>query len=162
MCKIYDRIWEQKIEWDEILPESIQRSWVQFCEELKFLELLSIPRKVFLGGYSDIQIHGFCDASESAYGACIYIRCTDADNQPRTQLLCSKSRVAPVKKVSLPRLELCSAVLLSRLLNKVVIFIEVSLQHVYLVVGFNSRSGMYQFFISTVENIRSKSGGRNS
>ncbi|XP_043479888.1 uncharacterized protein LOC122509723 [Leptopilina heterotoma] len=63
----------------------------------------------------EIQIHGFCDASERAYGACIYLRTTDRQGQHKSLLACSKSRVAPVHPVTLPRLELCSAQLLSRL-----------------------------------------------
>jgi hypothetical protein len=66
----------------------------------------------------DIQIHGFSDASEKAYGACIYIRSNNQEGKTTVKLLCAKSRVSPLKQVSLPRLELCGAVLLARLLKK--------------------------------------------
>ena len=61
----------------------------------------------------ELELHGFSDASEGAYGACIYIRSTDVLGNITTKLLCSKSRVAPLRKLSLPRLELCAAMLLA-------------------------------------------------
>jgi len=67
------------------------------------------------GDNSKIQLHGFCDASEQAYGACIYVK----GKNDSTALLCSKSRVAPLKALSLPKLELCGAVLLVRLMKKI-------------------------------------------
>ena len=60
-----------------------------------------------------MELHSFSDASEVAYGACIYIRSVDVMGNVITNLLCSKSRVAPLKKLSLPRLELCAAILLA-------------------------------------------------
>ncbi|XP_018405041.1 PREDICTED: uncharacterized protein LOC108781544 [Cyphomyrmex costatus] len=66
-----------------------------------------------------MQIHGFCDASQNAYGVCIYVRTRTGPHEYRSELLCSRSRVAPLKAVSLPRLELCAALLLARLIAKV-------------------------------------------
>jgi len=59
------------------------------------------------------KIHGFCDASIEAYGACVYIDCNG-----RSQLLCSKLRVAPLKTITVQKLELCGAELLSRLIGE--------------------------------------------
>ncbi|XP_051165713.1 uncharacterized protein LOC127284361 [Leptopilina boulardi] len=67
----------------------------------------------------ELQLHGFADASQRAYGACIYLRSSNGGRH-HSMLLCSKSRVAPVKIISLPRLELCAAVLLIKL-HKLVI-----------------------------------------
>lgn len=66
------------------------------------------------------NIHGFCDASEVAYGAWIYIRSEDVDGNVQTKLLCSKERVAPLKTVTLPRLELCVATILANLYHSVI------------------------------------------
>lgn len=66
-----------------------------------------------------IQVHGFCDASERAYYTCIYIRSALSGEEPSSRLLYSKSRVAPLKTISLPRLELCAAVLLAQLFEKI-------------------------------------------
>ncbi|GFW95784.1 hypothetical protein TNCV_5023191 [Trichonephila clavipes] len=67
--------------------------------------------------YTNVQIHGFCDSSEKAYCAVIYILSKDATQTVVSRLLTSKTRVSPVKPQSLPRLELCSALLLANLLQ---------------------------------------------
>ncbi|XP_045506863.1 uncharacterized protein LOC123703037 [Colias croceus] len=67
----------------------------------------------------DPLVHGFCDASSKAYGAVAYLRVKVENNTYVTGIIAAKSRVAPVKPVSLPRLELCGAVLLAKLLNQI-------------------------------------------
>ncbi|XP_062122497.1 uncharacterized protein LOC133836179 [Drosophila sulfurigaster albostrigata] len=75
---------------------------------------IRIPRWVQLQTRVKLQYHGFCDASERAYGAAIYVRVETA-NKVSTHLLTAKTKVAPVKSLSVPRLELCGAVLLAEL-----------------------------------------------
>lgn len=67
----------------------------------------------------DIPIHGFSDASERAYGACIYISSIDRNKRICIRLICSKSRVELVYSLTLPRLEFDSAFILARLYNTV-------------------------------------------
>jgi hypothetical protein len=67
---------------------------------------------------TNIQLHGFCDSSERAYGACLYIRSTDNKNKTTCELLCSTSRVAPLKQLTIPKLELSAATLLAKLYKK--------------------------------------------
>ncbi|GFY41814.1 uncharacterized protein TNIN_22441 [Trichonephila inaurata madagascariensis] len=67
-----------------------------------------------------IILLGYCDASIAAYGAVVYLRSYCENYTPTTKLLASKSRVTPLKTISIPRLELCSCLLLSQLINKVV------------------------------------------
>lgn len=88
-------------------------------DPLGLLGPITLVAKILIQRASRIQIHGFSDASERAYGACVYIRITNPQGQQSAQLLCSKSRVAPLKTITLPRLELSAAVLLVRLTDKV-------------------------------------------
>lgn len=107
--------------WDESVPMHIHKTWDRIKTQLCLLNNLQIPRTVVSGDKSSqIQIHGFCDASEKAYGACVYVREQNLQGKGVTSLLCSKSRVAPMKTLSLPRLELCGSVLLVKLMSKVI------------------------------------------
>lgn len=67
---------------------------------------------------SVLEIHGFPDASHAALGAVLYVRLIDEDHHARITILCAKSKVALLKKVTIPRLELSAAVLLARLDNR--------------------------------------------
>lgn len=80
---------------------------------------VSFDRRVFVEEYQNVQIHGFCDASNTGYGACIYVRSYGERGHIDVKLLCAKSRVAPLKTVTIPRLELCGALLLARLYREV-------------------------------------------
>ncbi|KAK9508957.1 hypothetical protein O3M35_006386 [Rhynocoris fuscipes] len=115
-------IWREKnLQWDEAPPEEIINRWIQYRKGLDSLSNLIIKRRAVWGSPSlkrELQIHGFCDASIKAYGAAIYIRTKEANGNISVSLLCSKSRVAPLKTLSLPRLELCGALLLAQLYGK--------------------------------------------
>ncbi len=66
-----------------------------------------------------IQLHGFSDASERAYAAVIYLRMIDSSSNVQTSLVISKTKVTPIKRLTIPRLELCGAYLLTQLLHHV-------------------------------------------
>jgi len=100
----------------------IYTAWTTFQNSLSELSEISFPRHVCMTQSVDainLQLHGFADASEAAYGACIYVRSSNAVDSHSVMLVCSKSRVAPLKGLSLPRLELCAALLLSQLCQAV-------------------------------------------
>ena len=65
---------------------------------------------------ASLQLHGFCDASEQVYGGVIYLRMTNSDGNIEVSLVCSNMKVAPIKRLTIPRLELCDAHLLAQLL----------------------------------------------
>ena len=88
---------------------------LDYRNHLPLLQEYHINRKILIDDYRSLQIHGFCDASEKAYGACIYLRSSDKNGINHTYLVCSKSRVVPLMKLTLPRLELCAALSLSHL-----------------------------------------------
>ena len=103
-------IWTTGIQWDEPLPPHIQNQWMTLREQLPSLNELALPRCLLSPGKNQsFQLHLFTDASESAYAAAVYSRFVDENGVVTTRLLASKSRVAPVKQISLPRLELCAA-----------------------------------------------------
>ena len=66
----------------------------------------------------DVQLHDFCDASERAYAAVVFVRNTYSNGQVEVRLVASKERVAPIKRQTIPRLELLGALILSRLVSK--------------------------------------------
>ncbi|XP_025405599.1 uncharacterized protein LOC112679881 [Sipha flava] len=104
---------------DAKLPNEIHEKWRQFYEELEELETIRIPRKA-RPEISDLtEIHGFCDASEEAFGASVYVRSRDNKGNWHSRLLCSKTRVAPSKNITIPRLVLNGALLLAQLAQKV-------------------------------------------
>lgn len=69
---------------------------------------------------TNIQVHGFSDASTKAYGASLYLRSTDELGVHTVRLICAKSKVALLKTISLPRLKLCAALLLARMQHRVI------------------------------------------
>ncbi|MDD9341262.1 MAG: hypothetical protein PV362_16785, partial [Providencia heimbachae] len=116
---IMQDLWKAKLDWEDWLPSEIQNRWDALKNNLSCLERLSVSRCLFRENPVDIQCHGFSDASLLAYGACIYLRATYEDGSISCHLLCSKSKVAPLKNITLPRLELLGAMLLAKLYRHV-------------------------------------------
>ena len=117
---LMQKIWQLGLDWDETLPNHLQTTWSDLRTQFKVLDSLRIPRRIIpTNDLNQLEIHGFCDASERAYGACIYMRSLSVDGSIASNLVFAKSRVAPIKQTTIPRLELCGALLLSELLEKV-------------------------------------------
>jgi hypothetical protein len=117
---LLQELWRLKIDWDEAIPMSLHTTWNKFTMTLRDLHKIRIPRYVCLNTYQRVQIHGFADASSHAYGCCIYVRtCNNPD--VCTTLLTAKSRVAPLNVKTIPRLELCAALLLAKLWQQIAI-----------------------------------------
>jgi len=113
--KLMQDVWRCKLQWDESVPQGIYSEWMEFTRQLSLIDKISFDRNILVEECSDIQLHGFCDASNVGYGACLYVRSIGKYGNAVTKLLCAKSRVAPIKPVTIPRLELCGALLLARL-----------------------------------------------
>ncbi len=77
------------------------------------------------------HLHGFCDASEDAYAGVVYILFTDAHDNIHVSLVISKTKVAPIKRLTIPRLELCGAHLLAKLLHHVRKVLSIPLHNVF-------------------------------
>jgi hypothetical protein len=106
---LLQNLWSLKLDWDEEVPSSIKKSWLKFTEHLNLLSTLQVPRRVLINDPKHIEMHIFSDASQCAFGTCIYLRSIDATGNAQVSLLCAKARVAPLKPTTIPRLELCSA-----------------------------------------------------
>lgn len=114
-------LWLEKINWDTELSPLRADEWKSFFEDALNLSQLKVPRHLFLKKeITTLYAHGFADASLKAYGACVYFKADYSDGTTSCNLITSKSRIAPIKTVSLPRLELCAMVLLSNLVKRVI------------------------------------------
>ena len=104
-------LWKKRVHWDEPLEESLQNRWNNIVKEIRDATELVIPRQYFPSlQFSAQELHVFADASMKAYGAVAYFK-----QDAYTSLIMSKTRVSPLKTISLPRLELMAAVLAVRL-----------------------------------------------
>lgn len=110
----------EKIGWDSKLPEPIKIRWRKLCSGLELLQQFRIPRWLKTHEMAVIQLHGFADASAKAYGCIIYVRTIDAMGGINCILLSAKSRVAPLKAMTIPRLELLAAELLSEQMQRTI------------------------------------------
>ncbi|XP_055619069.1 uncharacterized protein LOC129764228 [Toxorhynchites rutilus septentrionalis] len=113
-------LWKEEFSWDQPLPNVYCEIWKEYQLQMPELNKICIPRFVLPFEKTKIvELHGFCDASEQAYGACLYIRSLDSNGIGTVRLLAAKSRIAPLEVKSIPRLELCAALLLVQLLQTV-------------------------------------------
>ena len=96
-CKIlFQMTWEHEIGWDDDVGATIADQFKAWMIGLHHQSELRIPRFVANFAIEKIQLHLFCDASEKAYGAAIYVRSLGA-SQTKSTLLCFKSRLGPEK-----------------------------------------------------------------
>ena len=124
-----------KLDWDEAIPESLADKWKEWLCNMSSLCGVTIPRclKPKCGKQIvNVQLHLFSDASETGYGACAYIRLTDSDGETTVTLLLGKSRLAPIKPMSIPRLELAAAVVACRLYQQVMRELELKIDQTIL------------------------------
>ncbi|KAL7743847.1 hypothetical protein ACLKA6_000252 [Drosophila palustris] len=116
---ILQELWILKLHWDESVSQALCQAWKSFAASLPALESLAISRFCLQSNNEELQLHGFCDASIRAYGCCIYARTISSNGKIRVRLVTSKCRVAPTRKLSLPKLELAAAHLLAQLYVKI-------------------------------------------
>ena len=116
--RLIQELWRLKLGWDEEVPGNVKLKHEVWREELPLLQTIKMPRCYQSGGKAlTVELHGFCDASEVAFSAVVYIRCTYSNSPTTCRLVLSKTRVAPLKTQSIPRLELSGAVLLTEILD---------------------------------------------
>lgn len=125
MLKIlFQRVWLADLKWDEMVPQSINNEWLKLKSELPQINQFEIPRWIGFQENCVIELHGFSDASQKAYGCVIYakIKC---EEQASIILVAGKAKLVPQKKpLSLPKLELSAAHLLAKLISKILKCLE--------------------------------------
>lgn len=115
---MFQHLWLQNLSWDDELPKQLAETWFKYRKDIHALNDLIIPRYI-PNSSTSLELHGFSDASIKAYSAVIYCRYRETDGSYRVTLMSAKTRVAPLKQISLPRLELCGALLLARLMSSI-------------------------------------------
>ena len=124
---LFQKLCLNKSDWDEVIPEDLDAEWKRLVSDLEIATPLSLPRSYFFEVTDPIvsaTLCGFCDASIKAYAAVVYL-VLKTETGSSVQFVAAKTRVAPLKGQTIPRLELLSALLLPRL----IVSTHSSLQH---------------------------------
>jgi len=121
------QFWTAGITWDDNIPTDITVLWTRYQSELKLIESISILRQITHDNTINVQLHAFSDSSEKGYAAAVYLR-TETAVSVHCHLITDKFKVAPLKRSTIPRLELCGSVLAAKLLRFVVDTYSKSLQ----------------------------------
>ena len=109
---------KKKLGWDDKIPEEVINRWKAWLESLPLLERFCTERCCKPTNFEEVtscQLHYFSDASQLAYGAVSYLRMVNAQGDVHCSFVMGKSRLAPLKPVTIPRMELSAAVLSTRL-----------------------------------------------
>ncbi|XP_040074171.1 uncharacterized protein LOC120846480 [Ixodes scapularis] len=117
---LFQKLWLIGMNWDEVLPPELVNEWHAWTTDLVQLHSLKVPRYIrrgVLAGARKMQLHVFVDASMKAYGSCAYLRTEDYQGNVATTLVVAKTRVAPTRPLTVPRLELMGANMGSKLLQ---------------------------------------------
>nr|XP_054592608.1 uncharacterized protein LOC107395320 [Nothobranchius furzeri]XP_054592609.1 uncharacterized protein LOC107395320 [Nothobranchius furzeri] len=156
---IVQALWSTERGWDEPIEGNLLQSWLEWEGELSHLQHVIIPRCYAPPHNSSnvtYEAHVFCDASEKAYGAVAYLRVIERQRPIITSFLMARSRVAPRKQVSMPRLELCAALTGAQLARLLQTELTVPIQSIYLwtdsttvLQWIQSSSCRYKVFVGT-------------
>lgn len=122
--------WREGADWDEPVSEELAEKWRHMRHDLKTVSKIEIPRWLGIEENGELQLHIFCDASKKAYGTVAYARFTRTNGSIVTRLVTSRSRVTPLKVITIPRLELMACTIGSamgkRIANEMGISVEMT------------------------------------
>jgi len=151
-------VWASGIGWDDELTQVQADKWKFWVNELKNLTDVQVPRcySLLIPNADNIDLHVFCDASEQAFAAVAYFRIQRGE-EVEVGFVTSKTRVAPVRQISIPRLELQAAVLGSRMAKCVQEEHEIKIKWHPLLVRFKHSPFMVKIRRQNVQNFRSTS-----
>ncbi|XP_053691521.1 uncharacterized protein LOC128740037 [Sabethes cyaneus] len=129
---LVQQLWRSKLDWDDPIDEQTILQWSELRQSFHLAKQSPISRQVTFHTAVYYELHGFADASNLAYGACLYIRSIFPDNRAASRLLTSKSKVTPLHDLSIPRKELCAAWLLVILVDRVISTISIAFRRITL------------------------------
>ena len=117
---LMQELWQKKLAWDQELSETDREKVKTMHEDIRRLSEIKIPRHIAgnLPQIANRQIHCFCDASKNIFAAVVYLR-VEEDGKCSVKLLQAKARVAPLKRPTIPRLELMGCLIAARLTQSV-------------------------------------------
>ena len=153
---LIQKAWVLQMSWDEPLPEQLQHKWTKWLQQIPVLHQHSIKRfcSLSLDQIQSQTLHGFSDVSSMAYGGVVYLRTVSKDTTVMVQLLTAKSKLAPIKGQTIPRLELCGAQLLSKLLLQSARDLDIPNGFCICLVRFSSCVGLDEDSPWKTENLR--------
>ncbi|GFU50040.1 putative RNA-directed DNA polymerase from transposon X-element [Nephila pilipes] len=109
--------WKNKNSWDCPLPSNFQKEFLRWVKETISLNEIRIPRYLVMTKNSELYV--FVDACRKSYGACVYVRTVLDSSEVKAQLVRAKSRVAPIKEMSISKLELMAYCIGTRLTHSI-------------------------------------------
>ncbi|GFV99666.1 integrase catalytic domain-containing protein [Trichonephila clavipes] len=113
---LLQEIWKMERAWDQELPQNIVNKFMKWFNEIQILKGISVPRCMKIDIFT--ELHVFVDASKGSYAGCVFAR-SIVDSRVSVILVRAKSRVAPLKLLSIPRLELMACCVGARLVNSI-------------------------------------------
>ena len=127
-------IWRLKRQqWDDELPEDISQSFFQWKEGLPVLSELAIPRGYFPSSVDSVELHVFGDSSQELFCAVAFRRGKLSRSQTTVvSFVLGKARVAPMKPLSIPKLELQASHLAARMKDEICKALEISIDRTFL------------------------------
>lgn len=141
--------WKLKVSWDSDIPTAVGQKFEKWKEQLNILKTIAVPRCIIEDPETsqNSSLHVFCDASKAAYATCIFLRSANK-NSVSCQLIQARSRVSPLRSISIPRLELIACTIGARLARTV----KEDLKLPYLPVFYWSDSTNALYWIKKSEN----------
>lgn len=168
---LMQRVWQSGVLWDECIKDPEATIWFEWLSKLNALSSVAVPRWYGLQQTTAIDLHVFGDASEKAYAAVGYLVGTSSGGDRVCAMVVGKARVAPVKVISIPRLELQAAVLACRLAVTIKSEVDFAITNLYLwtdsktvLMWINSDARDYQKYVShrlaEIDNLSERSDWR--
>ena len=117
----FQKLCSDKADWDDRLEGELLKKWNLLANEFESMAKINVPGCYFIREKRPVshQMHGFSDASEHAIAAAVYLCTVYEDGDVDVRLIASKTKVSPLKKQSIPRLELLGAYILSKLVDTI-------------------------------------------